>query len=91
MKITDEQKLFFKKLQQIQEFVVLTSLNDSNENVSESELNSVTYETIYRVMELIDGYMTDELTLDLQETSTNQSLKQGIELHDVCASFLRSE
>lgn len=84
------QKEFFVALQEIQDLSVNIMLCNvkSYENM-EDILFDVTYDTIYKIMELIDGYSKKNLQLDIIERNTLESVRNGIELHDTCAEFLR--
>jgi hypothetical protein len=85
------QKEFFKTLKSIQEEIVYSSLSSyKNEVANDDFLFSVTYDTIYKIMELIDGYYAPNLKLDLIDNNSGKSLKADIELHDSCASYLKS-
>ena len=89
--MTEQQKAFFETLKVMQEEVVYANLASHNhDTVNENVLFDVTYDTIYRLMEFIDGYYgTLPCKLDLIDTNSQESLKTGIELHDACASYLR--
>lgn len=81
---------FFTKLKQIQDEVVnvkLCSINSEMEGV----LNEVTYETIYKIMELLDGYNTKKYQYSIIEKSSGDMINSDIQLHDVCADYLKSE
>ncbi|MDT2745865.1 hypothetical protein [Vagococcus fluvialis] len=83
-----EQLVFFSQLQEIQEQIIA-----SKDNFQEDEIENaynLTYETIYKVLELIDGYTTDEIKLDLIDKLSGNSIKSNIQLHDQCALFLKS-
>lgn len=43
------------------------------------------------ICELLDGYTSDKLQLDLIDTKSNKSIKEGIQMHDICANYLRWE
>ena len=88
--MTTLQQKFFLELKQIQEDEVLIKLSkkDRYENM-EDILTDITYDTIFRIMELIDGYRNDGLQLDLIDKNTFESIKNGIELHDQCPEFLK--
>lgn len=91
-KLNSIQELFFNTLHEIQEEVVQIALSKSNctcENI-EMLLYDVTYETIYNVMELFDGYTKENLQLDIIEKGSNKSLKENIQLHDVCVEFIKA-
>lgn len=82
-----EQIKFFEELQKIQERVVVsTEFLESKNN--EKIAYEITYETIYRILELVDGYTTDEISLDIIDNKTKKSLKDNIQLHDVCSNYL---
>jgi hypothetical protein len=83
-----EQLIFFSQLQEIQEQIIA-----SKDNFQEDEIENaynLTYETIYKVLELIDGYTTDEIKLDLIDKLSGNPIKSNIQLHDQCALFLKS-
>lgn len=89
-KLNPSQELFFNTLQEIQEEVVQTALSKSSCENAERLLYDVTYDTIYSIMELIDGYTKDTLQLDIIEKESKKSLKENIQLHDVCVDFIKS-
>ena len=90
------QEEFFEALQGIQELAVVNTLCDNKKRVSDMEktedlLYYATYEAIYGVLELVDGYTRNSLQLDLIERTSKESLRTGIELHDTCPGYLRYE
>lgn len=85
--MTNEQLIFFTKLQQIQEEVV-TSQNITSDKLTEKEVYNLTYDTIYKILELIDGYTSDKIDLDLIDNLSGNSIKREIQLHDKCADYL---
>lgn len=89
-KISPLQEDFFRTLSEIQEEIVQVSLSKHNSKDVEELLYDVTYETIYQIMEFIDGYTKKDLQLDLIEKNSKVSLRTDIELHDTCASFIKS-
>lgn len=91
-KIQIVQREFFQTLKEIQEEVVSTALcNYKGEDDIEDILYDVTYETIYNIMELIDGYTKESLQLDIIERVGKKSLRTGIELHDTCSEYIKYE
>ena len=88
--VESKQEIFFQHLKYIQELVVSNVMSEhkANDNLEEI-LFDASYESIYRVLELIDGYTNDSLKMDLVDRDTGQSLKKDIELHDKCAAYLR--
>lgn len=89
-KLSSSQELFFNTLHEIQEEVVQTALSKCSCENAERLLYDVTYDTIYSIMELIDGYTKDSLQLDIIEKDSKKSLKENIQLHDVCVDFIKS-
>lgn len=88
--LSNVQKNFFEKLKQIQDEVVNVSLCKVNDDL-ESTLFDVTYETMYRILELLDGYNINEYRFTVVEEETGAPINENIQLHDVCADFLKSE
>lgn len=88
--MNDIQKDFFNSLQEIQQLVVnLTICNYKKGDNIEELLEDITYDTIYMIMELIDGYSNHNLQLDIIDRYTRESIRTGIELHDICADYLK--
>ncbi|MFJ8462239.1 hypothetical protein ACIQ57_24515 [Lysinibacillus xylanilyticus] len=88
------QEIFFRALHDIQEEVIQIALSKckckcSCENI-EALLYDVTYDTIFNIMELIDGYTKDNLQLDIIDQYSKKSLKENIQLHDVCVDFIKA-
>lgn len=88
-KLSSSQELFFNALHEIQEEVVQTALSKCSYENAERVLYDVTFDTIYSIMELIDGYTKDSLQLDIIEMESKKSLKENIQLHDVCVDFIK--
>ncbi len=84
------QQYFFEKLKEIQDEVVNVKLCTTDSSM-ESILNEVTYDTIYKIMELLDGYNTKEYQYSIIENNSSDTVNSGIQLHDVCADYLKSE
>ncbi|MDL2302375.1 hypothetical protein LJC58_08470 [Lachnospiraceae bacterium OttesenSCG-928-D06] len=86
----DIQNDFFKALADIQEVTVQIALcNKEKYKDTEDMLYEITYDTIYGVMELIDGYANENLKLDIVDRESKESIREGIELHDTCADYLK--
>ena len=82
---------FMNAIKNIREKCVTVALCEKHTSKAD-ELNSVTYELLFRKMELINGY--DEFSigkLDIINTDTWQSLKKApfIELHDAVAGYIK--
>lgn len=88
--ISVTQKKFFETLSSIQDYAVYRALGEyGKEDSLEDLLYNATYEAITSICELLDGYTNDNLQLDLIDRRDNSSLKAEIQLHDVCADYLK--
>ncbi len=86
------QKEFFETLSAIQDSAVYQALAEYDKNESlEDLLYNATYEAITSICELLDGYTNDKLQLDLIDMKSVKSIKEGIQMHDVCANYLKWE
>ena len=89
--MTDQQTKFFEELAYIQEYCVNTRLAKEKKFCSTEELlKDVTYEVIYRIMELFDGYGEELQRCNIVNTVTYEVINEGIELHDKCVKFLEN-
>lgn len=87
--MTKEQTLFFNELRNIQDFVIDISLSDFEKyEKREDMLKDITYEVIYRIMELLDGYGNDLVKCDIINIKTGNIINKDIEMHDMCATFI---
>ena len=87
--MTKNQELLFKELRNIQEYVVNVTLIESKRYQDlESMLNDITYETICRIMELLDGYYNNNLKGEIIDVQSGESISSEIELHDQCEDYL---
>ena len=67
------QKFFFKTLSSIQDNAVYQALAEYKKSDSlEDLLYNATYEAIVSICELLDGYTSDKLQLDLIDTNSNE-------------------
>lgn len=91
MKILNKvQKEFFHMLKEIQEEVVIISLGEIDQgNEIEEVIYDSTYEMSYRIMELLEGYMREDLKFKIIDEKSEVCLGQDIQLHDVCADYLK--
>ena len=87
--MTKEQIKFFEELTSIQEYCVNVTLSKVKEyrNVDEL-LNGITNETIYRIMELLDGYENELIKCNVTNIKTGNTLNSDIEMQDMCADVL---
>lgn len=87
--MTGEQKKFFKELNKIQQMVIGVTLSKTEKYTNiEDMLNDVTYETIYRLMELLDGYRSNDIRCEIVNIISGNRINYGIELHDYCEEYL---
>ncbi|HEM5208343.1 TPA: hypothetical protein U1343_000718 [Streptococcus suis] len=85
--MTEAQNNFLTELKIIQEQAVI--MNSGQSNLSENEkLFNVSYDTLYLVMELLDGYR--EINISLLDNDHQEFLNDRIQLHDKIANFLQS-
>ena len=85
-----EQELFFEELHRIQDLLIEAGLckQDEYKNMEEM-LEDVTYEAIYRICEMIDGYGHNSIKYKLVNTRNGNVLNENLELHDQCIDYLR--
>ena len=85
-----EQEVFWKELKEIQKCVVDTSLLKLTQYGDNTEmlLNDVTYETIYKIMELFDGFKNKSLRYEIVNKGNGISINQNTELHNCCEEHL---
>ena len=87
-----EQEDFFNELARIQEEQVnifLIKNSESCDNVLKQNLESFSYEIIYKVMELLDGYYNSKMKYELKNIINNTVVNKGADLHDLCADYLK--
>lgn len=82
-----EEKLF-REIKIIQEEVVYSSLGD-NPDIKDL-LFGVTYDTVFKIFELLDGYGNTNLKLDIVDKESKNSINGHKNLHDLCPKYLRS-
>lgn len=86
----NEQEVFWKELQGIQNYIVeIFLLKQSKYEDMDAMLCDVTYETFYKVMELVDGYKNKEICYEIKNKITNACLNRDIDLHNDCERYLR--
>lgn len=57
-------------------------------NDMEELLNDVTYETIYGIMELLDGYKNNDLRGEIVDKSNGVIVNSNLDLHNYCEEYL---
>lgn len=88
--ISNKQMEFFATLKEIQDTVVNVALCKKNDDI-ENMLYNATYETIYSILELFDGYTKESIKMDIVDIESGESISKGIQLHDVCVNFINYE
>ena len=84
-----EQELFWEEVQKIQYSVVnVFLLKMSKYNDMSMLLNDVTYETIYNLMELIDGLRNINIKGEILNLPSGNRINSNICLHDCCEEYL---
>lgn len=85
--MTDKQALFLQELQIIQEQAVNMNIHQSD-LTKEELLFNVSYDTLFLMMELLDGYRN--MNLELSDKESKEVLNKNIQLHDGVVDFLKS-
>lgn len=89
--MTNQQVKFFEELAYIQEYCVNIRLGKEGDFCNIEELlKDVTYEVIYRIMELLDGYGGELQRCNIVNSVTCEVINEGIELHDKCVEFIEN-
>lgn len=87
--MTRELEIFWEEVKKIQDYVVNVSLAKiSQYGNMENLLNDVTYETIYGIMELLDGHKNSDIWGKVIDKHTGSSINTNIELHNYCEEYL---
>ncbi len=85
-----KQELFWREVQKIQDHVVnVFLLKVSKYDDMEKLLNDVTYETIYGIMELLDGHKSNDLRGEIINKLTGVCINSDTELHNYCEEYLK--
>lgn len=83
------QREFFDELKLIQDVVVNIMLSkESKYNGTEDLLIDTTYETIYKVLELMDGYGIDHKKYEVKDIIKDEIINKTVSLHNMCESTL---
>ena len=83
------QREFFDELKLIQDVVVNIMLSkESKYTGTEDLLIDTTYETIYKVLELMDGYGIDHKKYEVRDIINDEIINKTVSLHNMCESTL---
>ena len=87
-----EQEDFLKELAKIQDEqtnIFLSKLGKFDDGQTRECLENFSYEIIYRIMELLDGYYDSKKKYEVKNVFTNAIVNDKLNLHDLCEDFLR--
>ena len=88
--MNDEQRTFYNELRKIQDFAIGNTLSkQSKYRKTEEMLEDATYDVIYMICEMIDGYRNDLIKYNIMNIKNNKVLNDKIALHDWCEEYLR--
>lgn len=89
--IMDNEKImFYSELRRIQDLAIGTSLSkQSDYKKIEDVLEDVTYDIIYMMCEMIDGYRNNSIKYRLVNEKSDSIVNDGFTLHDWCEAYLR--
>lgn len=88
--MNEEQKLFYMELRKIQDFAIGKSLcKQIQYSETEDMLEDITYDVLYMVCEMIDGYRNNLIKYNIINLKSNSNINENISLHDWCEEFLR--
>ena len=86
--LNDNQKEFFHTLGEIQETVVALAMCKKEDEI-ENLLYDVTYDTIYSILEFLDGCTKDNLSYRIIKEDFNDMINEGIQLHGICPYYIK--
>ena len=83
------QKVFLNELKIIQDVVVNVMLSNENKySETEDLLIDTTYETIYKILELIDGYGTNKRKYEVKDSTNDEIINKKTGIHNMCEESL---
>ena len=80
---------FFKELYILQDGIINLMLSKENqyENI-EDLLKDTPYESIYRMLELLDGFGINNTKYEVKDVSKGMILNDNCNMHDKCEDYL---
>lgn len=88
--MTHGQENFWREIQNIQNCVVDTSITKMPKYGNmEMLLNDVTYDTIYGMLELLDGHKNNAIRGEIRDMNTGKCINSNTELHNYCETYLK--
>ncbi|MBQ9278909.1 MAG: hypothetical protein IJ224_09795 [Lachnospiraceae bacterium] len=83
------QRDFLNELKIIQDVVVNVMLsNEGKYNDTEDLLIDTTYETLYKILELIDGYGVNKKKYEVKDTINDEIINKKTSIHNMCEESL---
>lgn len=80
---------FFNELKLIQDVVVNIMLSkESKYTDTEDLLIDTTYETIYKILELMDGYGINRKKYEVKDIMTDEIINKTVSIHNMCEDTL---
>lgn len=79
---------FWGQLQVLQEEIVCNYVK-RREKEKSIDFYEITFDTIYSMLEVIDGYRGSDLGISLVDKKSGQIINQDRFLHDRCGEYLR--
>lgn len=80
---------FFNELKLIQDVVVNIMLsNERKYTDTEDLLIDTTYETIYKILELMDGYGINQKKYEVKDIMTEEIINKTVSIHNMCEATL---
>lgn len=80
---------FFNELKLIQDVVVNIMLSkESKYTETEDLLIDTTYETIYMILELMDGYGINHKKYEVKDIMTDEIINKTVSIHNMCEDTL---
>ena len=85
-----EKEAFWKEIQRIQNNAVNVAITRMSEYEDvEKLLYDVTYDTIYGLMELLDGHKNSAIQGEIRDVSSGKCINSNMELHNYCEEYLK--
>ena len=87
-----EQEDFLKELAKIQDEqinIFLSRLGKFDDGQLRKGLENFSYEIIFRIMELLDGYYDSKKKYEVKNVFTNVVVNDKLDFHDLCEDFLK--
>lgn len=88
--MNEEQINFYGELRKIQDFAIGSSLCRKDKyKRTEDMLEDITYDVIYMICEMIDGYRNNSIKYNITNEKSGNVINDKIALHDWCEEYLR--